>query len=126
MGRCLIKRLRSSVRRANVAADGKLTISGEIVTTPMPPGWYPDPSGSGQQRYFDGNAWGPFAPLAPPPVAQKVREPNPLFTVLAVLSAIPTAFFGLVYLAGSQSNIAGLLLIWSFMWTWVWWKMRSR
>ena len=96
------------------------------MTAPTPPGWYPDPSGSGQQRYFDGNAWGPFAPMAPAPVAEKVREPNPLFTVLAVLSAIPTAFFGLVYFAGSQSTIAGLLLIWSFMWTWVWWKMRSR
>jgi hypothetical protein len=64
--------------------------------------------------------------MAPPPVAEKVREPNPLFTVLAALSAIPTAFFGLVYIAGSQSTIAGLLLIWSFMWTWVWWKLRSR
>jgi hypothetical protein len=59
--------------------------------------------------------WGPFAPMAPPPVAEKARGPNPLFTVLAVLSAIPTAFFGLVYITGSQSNIAGLLLIWSFM-----------
>jgi hypothetical protein len=90
-----------------------------------PAGWYPDPGGQGN-RYFDGNQWGPFAPIATPPVAEKVREPNPLFTVLAVLSAIPTAFFGLVYITGSQSNIAGLLLIWSFMWTWVWWKMRSR
>jgi hypothetical protein len=83
------------------------------VTTPA--GWYPEPSGSGQQRYFDGNQWGPFAPMAPPPVAEKARGPNPLFTVLAVLSAIRTAFFGLVYITGSQSNIAGLLLIWSFM-----------
>jgi hypothetical protein len=33
------------------------------VTTELPPvppaGWYPDPSGSGAQRYWDGNAWAP-------------------------------------------------------------------
>jgi hypothetical protein len=27
-------------------------------TTP-PPGWYPDPSGAGGQRYWDGTRWGP-------------------------------------------------------------------
>ena len=26
-------------------------------TGPTPAGWYPDPSGSGQQRYWDGSAW---------------------------------------------------------------------
>jgi len=32
-----------------------------------PPGWYPDPSGSGLQRYFDGNAWTAHtAPVTPP------------------------------------------------------------
>jgi uncharacterized protein DUF2510/uncharacterized protein DUF4190 len=35
-----------------------------------PPGWYPDPSGSGGQRYWDGNAWTEHAQApasAPPP-----------------------------------------------------------
>lgn len=26
------------------------------------PGWYPDPAGSGQQRYFDGAQWGAYKP----------------------------------------------------------------
>ncbi|PRC48936.1 hypothetical protein C6A85_77300, partial [Mycobacterium sp. ITM-2017-0098] len=53
------------------------------------------------------------------------KKRNPLFLVLAVLSAFPTAFFGLLYL-NSQSNFSGLLLIFSFIWTWVWWTMSDR
>ncbi|WP_078323655.1 DUF2510 domain-containing protein [Mycobacteroides salmoniphilum] len=30
------------------------------------PGWYPDPNGSGGQRYFDGGQW--TAHAAPPPM----------------------------------------------------------
>src|SRR5574337_482956 len=36
------------------------------MTNPAPrPGWYPDPSGNGGQRYFDGTRW--TAHFAPPP-----------------------------------------------------------
>src|SRR5574337_1368474 len=39
------------------------------MTNPAPrPGWYPDPSGNGGQRYFDGTRWtAHFAPPPPPP-----------------------------------------------------------
>jgi hypothetical protein len=33
-----------------------------------PPGFYPDPSGSGGQRYFDGNGW--TESYIPPPAYQ--------------------------------------------------------
>lgn len=43
------------------------------------PGWYPDPSGSGMQRYFDGGEWtmhhAPL-PAAPEPAGVVVTGPN--------------------------------------------------
>lgn len=48
-----------------------------MTTPPTPAGWYPDPDGSGGQRYWDGFAWtehrapaaAPPPPVAPPPLA---------------------------------------------------------
>jgi len=37
-----------------------------------PAGWYPDPQNPGQQRYWDGGAWGAAAPAAPPSVSAAV------------------------------------------------------
>ena len=61
------------------------------VTEPTPAGWYPDPENSGQQRYWDGNAWTEnFAPggASPAPAATAAKKPiyqRIWFIVVAVL-----------------------------------------
>jgi hypothetical protein len=105
-------------------------------------GWYPDPLGGPQQQFFDGTLWTDhYAPLIatneiPPPqglhvsvpslTATPERKRNPLFLVLAVLSAIPSAFFVLAYFTSNFSTLMGIGLIWCFMWTTVWWKLSDR
>jgi hypothetical protein len=41
---------------------------------PTPPGWYPDPTGVGGRRYWDGSAWGPAASSPPPQPASTPLE----------------------------------------------------
>ncbi|QFG10462.1 hypothetical protein KIV65_gp66 [Mycobacterium phage Anthony] len=62
-----------------------------------------------------------------PPVAEKAKTRNPLFFVLAVLSALPTAFFFLGFItSGGQSGFLFFVTAWCGMWTWVWWAMSGR
>jgi hypothetical protein len=56
---------------------------------PPPPkpaaGWYPDPGGTGVQRYFDGTNWGEFArPLTPPPPPRPPKKGLSGKTILAI------------------------------------------
>jgi hypothetical protein len=39
------------------------------MTPPLPPGWYPDPSGAPGKRYFDGHDWTAY--LADPAAAPR-------------------------------------------------------
>ncbi|MGB3483669.1 MAG: hypothetical protein WBB07_15835 [Mycobacterium sp.] len=84
------------------------------------PGWYP--KGDGSFRYWDGTTW-----RDAPPTPDTKPKLNAFFVMLAVLSALPTAFFGLGYvLSEAQSNIHGFLFLWSAAWTYVWWSLRHR
>lgn len=81
-----------------------------------PPGWYPDPQNPGQQRYWDGGAWGATAPAAPPasgvaPVAGPTTSTNAVIgLVLAIVSwvicPIIAAIVALVLARSSSKEIA--------------------
>ncbi|AHJ86404.1 hypothetical protein 40AC_40 [Mycobacterium phage 40AC] len=75
-----------------------------------------------QQPHWDqASGWQPN-----PPLPQK-RSPNPLFTVLAFLSALPTVFFLMAFVAGDGTNVISLgVFLWCAMWTWVWVAMARR
>ncbi|WNG89547.1 DUF2510 domain-containing protein [Mycobacterium sp. ITM-2016-00317] len=113
------------------------------------PGWYPDPSGNGGQRYFDGTAWGPTAPPPPTPPQRRPHNNERRFTIhygfalLAIFSLLGTVIPTLFWFASaanvdvepgaSQSEresaeaAGGILgffgvgwLLWGGMWTLIW------
>lgn len=68
---------------------------GDAMTTPLPPGWYPDPSGAPAQRYFDGTKWtDQLSPLSMPMVVYPpVQGPLPPPKSAAVAGLLQL-FFG--------------------------------
>lgn len=48
-----------------------------MTTPPTPAGWYPDPDGSGGQRYWDGSVWTEHRSPAPPPAPAPTPAPEP-------------------------------------------------
>ena len=48
-----------------------------MTTPPTPAGWYPDPDGSGGQRYWDGSAWTEHRPPATPGPAKHTAPAEP-------------------------------------------------
>jgi hypothetical protein len=52
--------------------------SGAEMSAPSPPpGWYPDPSGAPQQRYWDGSKWTEHRTWTPPPKSPAGWYPDP-------------------------------------------------
>ena len=89
------------------------------VPSAAPAGWYPDPQNPGQQRYWDGSAWGAAAPAAPSsagasgvvPVAVPQTSTNAIVgLVLAIVSwvvcPIIAAIVALVLAHSSSREIA--------------------
>lgn len=112
------------------------------------PGWYPDPSGNGGQRYFDGTNWGPAAPppSRPTPHAMPQGQERRFtihygFVVLAIFSLLGTIIPTIFWFASAASvesgqtqseqdaadaasGIMGFFgvgwLLWGGMWTVIW------
>jgi uncharacterized Tic20 family protein len=68
----------------------------ESSTPQSPPGWYADPSGSGQQRYWDGQQWSDA--LAPAGPTTPAGSGSTGWAVLAHLSALLALLVGFVFL----------------------------
>lgn len=90
------------------------------------PGWYPNPSGQGQ-TYWDGQQWGPSAPMAPAPAERRFTV-HYGFALVAIISLLVTLFFGIPLLSqagdpdtgGVASGMGALWMLWGGMWTLIW------
>ncbi len=73
-----------------------------------PAGWYPDPAGSGQQRYFDGTTWTEnYAPGAPPAAPPAKSGHGCLYAVLGAVALIGLLVVGgLVALGGAAKKVS--------------------
>jgi hypothetical protein len=74
-----------------------------------PPGWYPDPAGSGQQRYFDGTTWTEnYAPGAPPAAAPAGKNGHGcLYAILGAVAVVGLLIVvGIVALGGAAKKVS--------------------
>lgn len=61
------------------------------------PGWYPDPAGSGRQRYFDGTNWTEhFHAPPPPPAAKKGGDTLKALLITAAVIVVALFIFGAI------------------------------
>ncbi|MFP5327301.1 MAG: DUF2510 domain-containing protein [Acidimicrobiia bacterium] len=64
------------------------------------PGWYPDPSGTPQQRYWDGAQWTEHvAPMAAPQTAPPAQRSRGVGCLIAVVIGVVVLFVGAILAA---------------------------
>lgn len=72
------------------------------MTIPLPPGWYPDPSGAPGKRYFDGRDWtvyladphgAPRTPITPWPTRRRI--PTWCWIAIVVVPVVIVAIVGI-------------------------------
>ena len=69
------------------------SLQGEVMNAPS--GWYPDPAGSGRQRYFDGSDWTDhFAPA--PSAGPAVSKNKPILLTVGIIGLVLAVGIGLV------------------------------
>lgn len=78
------------------------------VTSPPPPGWYPDPSGARQWRVWTGTAWS----HATRPYGERVDTPRPsnVFSLVSALRRVLNV--GIVGILGGLGLLVGVLAHW--------------
>lgn len=76
-------------------------------TAATPAGWYPDPTGSGNWRWWDGRAWTPH--VAAPTARRKPRLPRFLSPPVLGCGIVVVLLVGVIAIGSPWSVVAGLL-----------------
>jgi Protein of unknown function (DUF2510) len=107
----------SFIWQPNVVTWKRFTAGKDRLVAVAAPGWYPDPENPGQQRYWDGSAWGERAPAATaaPPMPPLPPTPAPATGPGSPLPASPMAAAPRPPREGSPITNRVPIAIWAFV-----------